>query len=107
MVLEDHTHWVSTLISVVIVLVLTMVFLTLVVTMANYANLMENKSMDIKVKDIVKTEYTYIIFDTDNNMYAYSKLLPEISVGKNYIVKKFYTISEYYNFYKIDEVVEI
>lgn len=71
-------------------------------------DVLKSKFIEIKVKDIIKTEDAYIIFDTNNNMYAYSKLMPEISIGKNYTIRYDYTISEFYNFYRVDDkMVEV
>lgn len=112
MVLEDHSSWLTTGLSFIIALILAMVIFVVIFGVVNYTiernigDIYLNKTIEIKVKDIVKTENAYIIFDTDNNMYAYPKLLPEITVGKNYSIYRGYTISKFHNFYEVAKVVE-
>jgi len=104
---ENVKEWVTYIINGVIFSLIIIILLGVVVTSISIFKLQENKIIEIKVKDVIKTENAYIIFDTDNSMYAYSKLIPEISAGKNYTVKYDYAISTFYKFYKVDGIAEV
>ena len=104
-----ESHFANGVIFLLIISICGLLFMTAFSFADNYNSNYNSKEkiIEIKVKDVIKTEDTYIIFDTDNSMYAYSKLLPEISTGKNYTVKYDYTISTFYKFYKVSGIAEV